>query len=272
MNTSTTPHGTPSTYRYHSCRCRPCTKANTDYGTMRNRLIAYGRWQPHGDLDEVRTHLQRLISAHWSAALITETAQVGHTVVARALNDPTYQVRAATATKLLALDPGQVRPRSLPAVGAARRLRALAALGYGLPALSTETGIPTSVLSAIRRGVHKRVRTSTHDAIAWVYDRRCMTPAPDGRSARATWGVARREKWPTPLGWDDELIDLGEAELAAELDRQVSRMERSDLRSCYRAMLQGELSPLVVAASEGFLRLKQRPGGGSSLAVGKVAA
>lgn len=95
--------------------------------------------------------------------------------------------------------------RTVPAVGTARRLQALAAIGWSSSALAAHTGRPSpEIFSWLRRGGGRVYRT-TADWIAGVYDELCMTPRPCGR----TRSHALRAGWAPPLAWDD-IDDPGE--------------------------------------------------------------
>lgn len=82
---------------------------------------------------------------------------------------------------------------------ARRRLRAMAANGYGLNTLTTETGLGFSTLAAIRSTKAERVGARVANVIAATYERLHMTPGADTQAIR----IAREKGWPPPLAWID---------------------------------------------------------------------
>lgn len=94
----------------------------------------------------------------------------------------------------------------VPAVGAQRRLRALAAVGWSLPAVAAVAGVPASTLAYVR-GVAVRAQPRVVAAVARAYDRLSMASAPAGSGASQARRHAARQGWPPPLAWDDDALD-----------------------------------------------------------------
>lgn len=90
-------------------------------------------------------------------------------------------------------------PYTLPALGCARRLQALMAIGWSSRALAAECGLSYRTLDDVRCMHQPRVYRATAEAIVEVFDRLCMTPGRSGRSR--TW--ARKLGYLPPLAWDD---------------------------------------------------------------------
>jgi hypothetical protein len=243
------PHGTQSGYSHHGCRCVPCTQANTDYGNARNRLIAYGRWNPHGDLAELRGHVRMLIAAEWSPRRIDACAGVWQGCASRILTDDSYRPARSTADRVLAVQPTSGPLLMRAAFGSMRRLRCLCAIGYGLPWVSDKTGLGEAGLSAIRRGARTKVEAATHDAIEAVYAEWSERPAPAAKWSAVARAAARREGWGTPAAWDTEWLDMSPAELDEEMGRLVGQMDKAERKRWWRAVREGELSPLALAAA-----------------------
>jgi hypothetical protein len=100
------------------------------------------------------------------------------------------------AQKIMTMDrPTAGRVNAIPS---RRRLRALAAIGYGLHAISSETGVKVQTLAMIRNR-NERVGAATAAAIEDAYDRLHMRPGGGVQAAR----LARDKGWPPPLAWDD---------------------------------------------------------------------
>lgn len=93
------------------------------------------------------------------------------------------------------------RPLRVSALGTHRRIRALMALGYGLPRLAAELGIATGNLS--KKFTQPYVQRATHERVAELYERLAMAPLPTGWSAERTRNIGRARHWPSPMAWDD---------------------------------------------------------------------
>lgn len=94
----------------------------------------------------------------------------------------------------------------VPAVGAQRRLRALAAVGWSLPAVAAVAGVPASTLAYVR-GVAVRAQPRVVAAVARAYDSLSMVPPPAGSSSAQARRYAARQGWAPPLAWDDAALD-----------------------------------------------------------------
>lgn len=94
------------------------------------------------------------------------------------------------------------RPRLIPALGTARRIQALVAIGHTFGDIAREMGVAHDVVRHL--ALHRtHVRPTTAHRVDATFQRLCMTPAPDGKSARYARTVARRYGWAPPLAWDD---------------------------------------------------------------------
>lgn len=87
------------------------------------------------------------------------------------------------------------------ALGTIRRIRALVAIGWPMPALSERLGTasPQSVQNLVRKPGDTRILRSTAEKIAALYDELHMLPGPSPISATR----AARKGWAPPLAWDD---------------------------------------------------------------------
>lgn len=90
-----------------------------------------------------------------------------------------------------------------PAIGATRRLRALMAMGYSARSVSLQTGISQQELGYLLAGKRKRLSASRCSAIADLYERLAMHPAPSSREASRARNRAAQAGWMPPLAWDD---------------------------------------------------------------------
>lgn len=90
---------------------------------------------------------------------------------------------------------------SVPAIGTLRRIQALQAIGWGIPDIAREAGLPVPTLrNPAYRG--ERVWTSTAERVAEAYERLAMT-WPEGRYATRSRRMAARKGWLPPLAWTD---------------------------------------------------------------------
>lgn len=108
------------------------------------------------------------------------------------------------------------------AIGARRRLRALAARSWSPQAIERATGLPALVTEAVvgpnRRGV-SRVNPALARTVAAAYDQLWDRDPPTETSAeRDAAGVTRAHAvsrgWAPPLAWDDDQIDLDDGQPA----------------------------------------------------------
>lgn len=90
--------------------------------------------------------------------------------------------------------------------GTVRRLRALAAIGWGTTDLGERLGVTPQAIAQLRYGDRAHVYRETAARITALYDELSMAPRVDhvGRKVSAH---ARRMGWLPPLAYDDELID-----------------------------------------------------------------
>jgi hypothetical protein len=110
---------------------------------------------------------------------------------------------------------GRPVPRWVDSTGSARRLQALAALGYGLLDLAEHLEWGKSRVRDVQSMRAPLVRVATAERVARVYDELAMTPGPSTRAR----DLARRRGWVPPLAWDDDEIDDPQARPARGLRR-----------------------------------------------------
>lgn len=206
-------HGTPARYQ-HGCHCQPCRGAMSARRRNRYKAIAYGRWQPYGDVDQVRTHLRRLLNHHTLPQIVDLTG-VSYAALRRILTDSpdrcaTQRVQAKTADRILAASPQPQPTRTwvfVPAAGTVRRLQALALAGWPLTEISDRCGISANTLRGVRASGRQLVRYRTAAAVTKAFtDLWNLDPARAGvpaRTAAIVRGVARSAGYVSALAWDD---------------------------------------------------------------------
>lgn len=261
-------HGPDENNEPNPCRCTPCRLANNAEASRTYRLKAYGQWQPYVAAAPARRHVETLVKLGIKPASVAHLAGVSVPTVTRLLKgDPKHgvappeQIRPATADALLAVeyDPAQLKPAArIDGAGTRRRLQALVAAGWSLAKLAGRVDIDrTNIVGIIRAD---GVRADTAVKVRAAYKRLWNQPPPgitarDRVAAEKARAWARGNGWPTAAGWDDELIDLPDADFKVEIARRVGLMDEADLRRCYTARYKyGELSPLVAAAAHEWTR------------------
>jgi hypothetical protein len=213
-------HGTRSCY-VNGCRRPECSRANAAYGSNRNRLTAYGRWQPREltDAAPAVAHLRWLSSCgvgyRQAARLAGVPAEAMRSLLYPAgTRTPAKRVSPATAAAILAVQPDLW---ALPATarvdptGTRRRLQALVAVGWSQRRLAGLLGATACGFGHMMRD-YDRVTAGRARAVRDLYDRLWNTPPPLAtRFDRAAASRARRyaaaSGWPRPGAWDDAEID-----------------------------------------------------------------
>lgn len=200
-----TAHGTYSGAKTGGCHDECCKSAVRAYDQHRSRQIAYGRWNPWGDLEAVQEHVAFLVSLGWTHSGIGKAAGVGECTMRKLLNGRLRKVRAQDAQKILAVRLSQ-RAGFVPADGTVRRLRALAVEGHGLIPVSAASGVSQTALGNLRSGSRRWAQVPVAEAVAGVYEllleRRPVSP-------RAH--IVRRDAvaagWDPPGAWSRFTID-----------------------------------------------------------------
>jgi len=99
---------------------------------------------------------------------------------------------------------GRHDPQVVPSLGTARRLQALAAIGWSGPDLARELGYRSAAaVTYLQRRYRPAVLRTVADRVTEVYERLSMTPGPSRRAV----DTAVRNGWVPPLAWDDDEID-----------------------------------------------------------------
>lgn len=187
-----------------------------DYNRHRNRMMAYGRWQPYVDAQPAREHVMALRAAGMGPKRIAELSGVPHGSLAKLIYGdprrdlaPSKRIRPETEARILAVEAAveHLLPCGLvPAHGSRRRLQALAYMGYPVAWLSERIGVGPAATWRIQHGRNERVEAATHLAVKAVYRSHAMRPH-SGPRADITRRLARENGWLSPLEWDDPDIE-----------------------------------------------------------------
>jgi hypothetical protein len=262
-------HGTYAKYKLDNCRCYPCGFAGSEYKTNRSRAIAYGTWQPFVDAEPVRRHVQYLRECGRGLRRVAVLAGVDYSNLCRLFYPlgkrlPATRIRPSNAQALLAVEAtlDNLAPKTIiDAAGSHRRLQALVCVGWSQSKLAGHLGMTGRNFGTLMRneritaGKAKRIR-SLYDEL-WDQAPPEVT-GPDRAATSRARNHAKAHGWLPPMAWDDELLDVPEAELKTELTRRVELMDDDEIsRYRYARYSLHEQSPLIVAgAREGDRRVR----------------
>lgn len=185
-------HGTEVMYSIEGCRCEKCCEA---------RFRRTKRWRARRDAGDVLVdstqafaHLDRLTTEGFTRGAVFKLMGWpggSHSYTRRARIHRRYAAALLDMNRARLL--AELPDRALvPRIGAQRRIRALAALGWTADHVTPGSNLARNVLYT------GRVQTTAgaHRTIAEAFERLCMTPGPS-RSARL------RSDGITPIMWDD---------------------------------------------------------------------
>lgn len=202
MRTPTRPtpgHGTRARFQ-RGCDCGPCAQAHLAYCRRRDYLAATGRPLTI-PAEPVRQHLQDLMNAGAGWLQLQAAAGCSPSTLHSLLHGTRPTIRRSTATRILALRPGDCIPGKAPqlAVGSVRRVRALYAIGYTSRAISKASGLDDKTIRDLLAGESTTTIRRVADAVAATYRRLVAQPGHSQRAIRR----ARAEGWHSPAAWDD---------------------------------------------------------------------
>ena len=183
------------------------------YKEHRDRMIAYGRWNPWVPADKAREHVLWLREQGIGRAQVAAAAGLTQNTVSKLLygergNPPTRRIRPETEAAILAVspDPEILGDRTrIDGTGTRRRLQALAWQGWSMAALAARLGPGRQLSTIISRSV--RVHASTAREVRALCRELNGTPPPEQtrgeRSAAArARNHARRMGWVPLAAWD----------------------------------------------------------------------
>lgn len=241
------PHHTYRGYRLYGCRQRCCRRAASRYWKRIRVGKAQGTWQPWADKEPLAEHVRHLLSRGWTLHALYDRTGHDTRVLHTALADPDRRIRTAVARGILAVRLDELPPL-VPVYRLSRRLRALAAQGWGITTLARRSGLSESVLDRIRSERDRNATRAIARPLLALYEQLRNEQA-SGPCAARVRARAAREGWRSDIEWDG-LIDLPETELAVEVERQLALWDPEDLAAARTAHRKhGERSLLIVAAS-----------------------
>lgn len=183
-------------------------------------MLRVGIEIPPARNDEAWDAMDRILAKGWQPKAIAEVSGVGlptiHAQLRHRRDGARRKWSRASAERIITAA-GRIDVEAttgkLSIVGTRRRLRALAAIGWGVRALiraavaEGHPPFPESTLHYIRKGNDDHVTPASARWVAAVYEAFSMRPAPAGRAATATIRNANRNRWSPPLAYDEGSID-----------------------------------------------------------------
>lgn len=205
--TKTLVHGTRTTYANYGCGCDECRKANSA-GQRRTRLKQfYGTYDRYVDSAPIREHLEKLNAAGISIGRVSELTGISRNGLIQVLKGRTRRALQTTSVKVLAIRPDPVRfghPNGrVPALGAARRIQALCAIGYSMEDIGARIGVHRTNIGMYASGKWQLMSRRLFTAVLDLYEDCWDQPGGNERAARK----AAERGWVPPLAWDDDALD-----------------------------------------------------------------
>ena len=209
------------------------------------------------DAELVRDHLARLaargIGYTRAAELAGVTVESVRVIVAgrrgaRRAELP-RAVRQHLAAALLAVTDDEPDPFLVPALGAQRRLQALAVMGWSNALLAERLHLNASKFGRLLH--QQQVRATTHWAVVALFDQLWNAATPETTphergAATRTRSYARSLGWQAPLAWDDidndeapaegEQVGIDELAVALAVDGENVRLSYAERRPAVAAL------------------------------------
>lgn len=180
--------GSLSCHRHHACRCDACaTEVRRARKRSRAGLTALT------DATLAKAHIARLMAAGHTASSIARAAGLDPNVVHH-LHNGGRRTRPDVISAIL----GVRKPDGYVAsAGTARRLHALAAMGWPLRLIGERLGVGETTVS---HWAHRpRVATDTASKVSTLYRDLWDEPGPSAAAQKR----ARARGWAPPAAWDD---------------------------------------------------------------------
>lgn len=203
---------------HSNCRCLRCRIGYNEWLADRREQVAAGTWLPFVDAGPARRHINKLHAAGMTLPVIAILAGL-HLEDIRRVRGPVgarpaaIRIRPDTERAILGVELHFSRlPANalVPARGAARRIRALRAIGWPAKNLCARVGMSEKNMWQLLARKHTQV--VTHQRIADLYellrDQNPLDHGVDPVIYRRGMGYAAARKWAVPAAWTD--IDTDE--------------------------------------------------------------
>lgn len=243
------------------CLCEQCKAKSRRLAKMRRMGIEF----PVARDAEAWAAMDRMLAHGWQPKAIAEVSGVGLPTIhgqlrLRREGDQKKWSRVNAERVIDAADriDAEATTGRLSARGARRRLRALAALGWGVRTLiwaaeaEGHPHMPESTLHYIRNGV-AAVTPGSAKWVADVYEAFWTRTPPPGRSTTVTVRNAARNGWAPPMAWDDiDDPDPAADDRALAATGDGSDTSRSDIvdEVAIRRCADGKLGGLELSITE----------------------
>ncbi|WP_329217427.1 hypothetical protein [Streptomyces microflavus] len=194
-------------------------EATCRWARRRNRLIAYGQWQPFVDAEPARQHVLTIrANTGMSLANLAAVTGVGigtlqHLIYGCTGYPPARQIRPESSTALLGYWPtldDYINGAVVDATGTRRRMQALATMGWVSAAVQKRIDF-ISVRAVSNLKGRDLVTARVARAVRDFYQTVCGSPAEAHGVAPAVAkqarSHARKNQWAGPSTWDDDTID-----------------------------------------------------------------
>jgi hypothetical protein len=169
------PHGTPTRYVQHKCRCQPCRDAIQAKEARSKRRRAYGMrsdWEDClVDAAEAREHILTLAKHGFGAKVVERAAGVGHTALWEIRSGRHIRIFPGTRDRILGLTLSDLRAvketATVPAIQTLRLVDEMVAAGFAKSWIARQIGQRTGGLQIANDFVFVR----TARAIQGLHDR-----------------------------------------------------------------------------------------------------
>lgn len=210
------------------CHCDTCRMTERRYEKRRHFLAVSGR-SILVDSAPAREHLTMLREAGDSLTGIAERYSLSRYTLHKISCGLWPRINAATEAKILAIHPGTATDdhRSVSAVGARRRVRALMAAGHSLNAIKDAVGMQHNTASVLVNGRHPTIKYELNERVKAGY---LLLAGSRGESVRSL-RRAEREGWPDPVWWED-MGRIDDPEFDPDTaERELNHLEEGELRA-----------------------------------------
>lgn len=217
-----------------------------DKRTAYERATRYPGQSTLVDPAPTRAHVLDLMAQNMTVYSIARDAGLSDTAVSKLINNEHDRIRIRHAEALQAVtchpNPRQVRVLS---IGAARRLRALAAIGWSWIAIANRTGLNQSSLSTIANDGRTTITWDMWCTIRDAYETLSGTPA-TGPVASRMRRNAMTKAWAAPLDLEGHDIDDPRINVTADPWKPKTAREIA----AERALVVAELTAKGLSAKE----------------------
>jgi hypothetical protein len=212
MNTDDPRHGTRAGY-IAGCRDTCCSTANRRWIKQYRLAASRNGGRTTVPTEPVREHVRNL-QRTMSLSAIGNAARVTSSQMVRLMRGDHPTMRAATATRLLAVRPDtKVGGHYISAVGSRRRLQALVAIGYSFERIEKHLGgYGRSNMRILAYENRPWITSDVALRIKAAFDELSMklpdapTRVHQGAITKAR-NRAKARGWVPPLAWDEDTID-----------------------------------------------------------------